>query len=96
MDRDLVDLIDDERPRDGIISAILNGVYYSDDQRERLMEKMEALNGSFVYETELVQRIKREFTPEVQVEAGNLLPSRDPAFRSLVIGTYYGPVADVL
>ena len=87
MDRDLVDLIDYERSRYMIISVILNGGYYSDVQRERLMEKMEVLNGSFVYETELVQGIKEEFTPEVQVEAGNLLPSRDPAFRSLVIGT---------
>jgi putative restriction endonuclease len=88
MNEDLIHFIEDENSRDRIISSLLNGGYFSEEERGKLKQKIEDLNGSFQYESELIQKVKEEFSPMVQMEAGNLLPSRDPAFRRIVLGAY--------
>ena len=88
MKDDLIGYIADESSRDKIISSILNGGYYSEDEKKRLIEKIEVLNGSFIYESEMIQAVKKEFTLEARAENINQLPLRDSAFRRMILGTY--------
>jgi len=85
---DLIAYMEDDNSRDKIISSILNGGYYSEDEKKRLIEKIEVLNGSFIYESEMIQAVKKEFAPDVKMEIVDQRPSRDSAFRRLILGTY--------
>lgn len=88
MKDDLIGFIEDESSRDRIISSILNGGYFSDLEKENLKKKIEELNGSFIYEHELVQKVKEEFTIEPRTSTEDLKKKRNPAFRRLVLGAY--------
>jgi putative restriction endonuclease len=86
LENDLISFIDSKESRDRIISALLNGGYYSEDERKRLIAKMKDLSGSFQYEYELIQQIRKKFSPEGQTTED--IPSRSSAFRRVVLGAY--------
>jgi putative restriction endonuclease len=88
MKEDLIEFIEDEATRDKLISSILNGGYFSEYEVNNLRDKIEELNGSFLYENELVQKVKEEFSIEKRTYEEDLKPRRDPAFRRLVLFAY--------
>lgn len=88
LDDNLSRYIEVESSRNEIISSLLNGGYFSKEERTRLEKKIKDLNGSFQYESRLIQGSKNEFTVHGQIGSKKLLPSRNSAFRRIVLGAY--------
>ena len=88
LDRDLVELMDNDETRNHLINALLNGGYFSEKEIQNLKRKIGEMILSFEYEEKLQEQIEKEFTMKTEPDGSILQPSRDPAFRRLVLKSY--------
>ena len=88
LDSDLMELLDDDEARNSLINSLLNGGYFSRDEIEKLKRKITEMISSFEYEEKLQEQIEKEFTMKTEPDGSILQPSRDPAFRRLILKSY--------
>ena len=91
---DLLKLIREEDTRNRMINTLINdGGYFSDDEAQRLRQRVEELDTSFVYEkaieNEVLKTFRSDWSPDsVQSKVTLTAGKRDPAFRRLVLSAY--------
>ena len=88
LDSDLVELIDNDDSRNQLLNALLNGGYFSKNEIANLKRKIREMIHSFEYEEKLNEQIEKEFTMKREPDDTILQPTRDPAFRRLVLKSY--------
>ncbi len=89
LDPELVQLLEHEDSRNVLISALLNGGYFSDLEILRLREFIASVDKSFEYEEKVVSMVREEFRFEAPVMAEDLsAPMRDASFRRGVLASY--------
>jgi len=93
LDGNLVGQIDHDETRNGLINALLNGGYFSRTEIEKLKQKIGEMILSFEYEEKLNVQISQEFKKKGTHGDTILQPSRNPAFRRLVLKSYAGTCA---
>ena len=93
LDDDLLPLIDENETRNDLINALLNGGYFSTTEIEKLKQKIGEMILSFEYEKKLNEQISQEFKMDGKIDDTVLRPSRDPAFRRLILKSYAGTCA---
>ena len=93
MDPELSELIEQDDSRNQLLNALLNGGYFSNTEINNLKQKITEMITSFEYEEKLNEQIEQEFKKEDTPDDTILQPSRDPAFRRLVLKNYAGTCA---
>ena len=88
MDPDLMELIEQDDSRNRLINALLAGGYFSDTEIDNLKQKISEMIRSFEYEEQLHEQIEEGFSMNRAEPDPLLQPSRDPAFRRLVLRSY--------
>ncbi len=88
LDDDLIDLIDDDNSRNKLINSLLNGGYFSEIEINNLKKAIRIIDRSFDYEKKLILLINDEFKMSHNILTSEFKPSRDPAFRRIVLTSY--------
>jgi len=88
MDESVIELIEDDSFRVQLINSLLNGGYFEKSEIEGLTKKIQEIDESFEYEKQLQKLVNTRFLKEPKIDFSGLPPSRDPAFRRLVLDAY--------
>ncbi len=88
IDRELIELIDEEVTRNELIKSILNGGYFSKEEAVALASELNELDDSFEYEERLNEMVHEEFVLDHRSLDEAFAPSRDPAFRRVILSAY--------
>ena len=88
LDPSVISFFKDEQIRKELINTLLNAGYFSAQEIANLTQKIKDIDDSFVYQEKLQRLVDNEFRERPTIDHYGLPPSRDPAFRRLVLGAY--------
>jgi len=85
---DLIGLIQKKESRNILMNSIINGGYFSKDEKDNLSSSIEIIDSSFEYEEKLNNLVKEEFKIDHGSIEDKFGRSRDPAFRRMILNNY--------
>jgi len=89
LDPSVISFFKDEQIRKELINTLLNAGYFSTNEIASLTQKIKEIDDSFVYQEKLQKLVDNEFRERPDITYPGLTPSRDPAFRRLVLDAYH-------
>jgi putative restriction endonuclease len=88
LDPSVISFFKDEQIRKELINTLLNAGYFSNEEIASLTQKIKEIDDSFVYQEKLQQLVDNAFRERPLIDYTGLPPSRNPAFRRLILETY--------
>ena len=89
IDRSVIPFFEQDQTRKELINTLLNAGYFSTKEIANLTQKIKEIDESFVYQEKLQKLVNDEFRERPDITYPGLTPSRDPAFRRLVLEAYH-------
>ncbi len=88
LDSSIITFFKEEKTREELINTLLNAGYFSDQEIQNLTQKIKEIDDSFIYQEKLQKLVDTEFRERPLIEYPGLTPSRNPAFRRIVLDAY--------
>lgn len=88
VDRSVISFFEQDQTRKELINILLNAGYFSAEEIANLTQRIKDIDDSFEYQEKLQKLVDTEFRERPTIDHYGLPPSRDPAFRRLVLGAY--------
>jgi putative restriction endonuclease len=88
IDRSVIPFFEQDQTRKELINILLNAGYFSAEEIASLTQRIKEIDDSFEYQEKLQKLVDNEFRERPQIDYSGITPSRNPAFRRLVLGAY--------